>query len=96
MSVFRCKLKRGRGGVDAVVAAAPGAEQNFAHLTRVAAGDIDKGEGGGDSAERVVQKVTSRSMRECVGVHELPRHSIPASGASKRTRDYGPLLGIGG
>ena len=25
-----------------------------------------------------------------------PRHSIPASSASQRTRDYGPLLGMGG
>jgi hypothetical protein len=43
--------------------ATPGAGQNFAHLTRVAAGDIDKREGRRNSTERVVQKVTGRSMR---------------------------------
>jgi hypothetical protein len=42
--VLRRKLKRWHGEVDAVVVAAPSAGQNFAHLARVAAGDIDKGE----------------------------------------------------
>src|SRR5262245_1844448 len=69
--VFRRKLKRGRGEIDALVVAAPGARQNFSHLTRVAAGDIDKGERRRDSTERVVQKLASRSMRERVGVYEL-------------------------
>ena len=35
--ILRRKLKRWHGEVDAVVVAAPSAEQNFAHLTRVAA-----------------------------------------------------------
>ena len=69
--VFRRKLKRWRGEVNAVVVAAPGAGQNLAHLTGVAAGNIDKGEGRRDSTERVAQKIASRSVRQCVGVHEL-------------------------
>ena len=69
--VLRRKLKRGRREVDAQVVAAPGAEQNLAHLTCVAAGDIDNGEGRWDSTERIVQKLASCSMRERVGVHEL-------------------------
>src|SRR6516165_12594293 len=69
--VFCCKLKRGCGEVDAAVVAAPGAGQNFAHLARIAARDIDKGKGCRDGAKRVVQKVASRYMRERVGVHEL-------------------------
>src|SRR5262249_24071209 len=39
--VFRRKLKRWHGEVDALVMATPGAGQNFAHLTRVATGDIE-------------------------------------------------------
>src|SRR5262245_57933734 len=69
--VFRRNLKCGRGEVDALVVAAPGAWQDLTHLTGVAAGDINKGEGPRDSGERVVQKLASRSMRDCVGVHEL-------------------------
>src|SRR5262245_57641963 len=69
--VFRRKLKRWPGEVNAVVVAAPGAAQNFAHLTGVAAGNIDKREGRRDSTERVAQKIASRSVRQCVGVHEL-------------------------
>src|SRR6476659_4110545 len=69
--VFRRKLKRGRGEVDALIVVAPGPRQDFAHLTRVAAGDINKGEGPRDSVERIVQKLASRSMRDRVGVHKL-------------------------
>jgi len=69
--VFRRKLKRWHGEVDALVVAASGAGQNFAHLARIAARNIDKGEGPRDSVERVVQKLASRSMGERVGVHEL-------------------------
>src|SRR5262245_2108965 len=65
--VFRRKLKRGRGEVNALVVAAPGAGQDFEHLARVAAGDIDKGEGSRDSVERVPQKLASRFMRDRVG-----------------------------
>ena len=65
--VLRRKLKRGRREVDALVVATPGAGQNFAHLTRVAAGDIDKREGRRNSTERVVQKVTGSSMRLILG-----------------------------
>src|SRR5215813_6660361 len=61
---FRGELKRGRGEVDALVVAAPGAGQDFSHLTGVAAGDIDKGEGPRDSVERIVQKLASGSMRD--------------------------------
>ena len=69
--VFRRKLKRGRLEVDALIVVAPGPPQDFAHLTRVAAGDINKGEGPRDSVERIVQKLASRSMRDRVGVHKL-------------------------
>ena len=62
--VLRRKLKRGRREVDALVAT-PVAGQNFAHLTRVAAGDIDKREGRRNSTERVV--VTGSSMRLILG-----------------------------
>ena len=63
--VLRRKLKRGHREVDALVVATPGAGQNFAHLTRVAAGDIDKREGRRNSTERVV--VTGSSMRLILG-----------------------------
>src|SRR5262245_44845692 len=69
--VFRRKLKRGRGEVDALVVAAPGARQNIRTLTGIASGDMYKGACPRDSVERVVQKHASRSMRDRVGVHEL-------------------------
>lgn len=55
--VFRCKLKRWRRKVNAMVVAAPSAGQDFAHLTGVAASNIDKGEGRQDSTEHVARSL---------------------------------------
>lgn len=71
LEIVRCKLERRLGKIDAVIVTNLGAGER-AHLARIAASDVEKGEGPIEAlVERVVKQRAHRRMRKLVAVDEL-------------------------
>src|ERR1700674_5530628 len=63
------KLERGLRKIDAVIVADPGARERWPHLAGIAARDVEKGEGLGDSIKCGVEDLPHLFVREGVGIH---------------------------
>ena len=65
------KLERGLGQFDAVIVLDLGAGERVAHLARIAAGNVEKGERLRDRLQRAMENRPHLLMGERVGIHQL-------------------------